>query len=251
VQPGSLTSHASSGQFLPVSRASAIMRLGRGSFLLIAAATGSIPALVRSGQRGARGNVRELSASYDGVCERLDARLDELYAEQRRLAADIAAIESDALRPVVGDADADVAGACWFCGSNRQINAAPCQLYFAHALSESKRGLLVGILGAYVFHRSNAECLEKLPACNLTSETALTIFCSCLTSFLMLGWKLGHAFKTHTKINELAKYRALYQGGARRCVLAHGLRPGALSCLRLPFAKARWRTGLAFAPSYG
>ena len=79
------------------------------------------------------------------------------------------------------------------------------------ALSKSKRGLLVGILGAYFFHRSDAECLEKLPACNLTSETALTIFCSCLTSFLMLGWKLGHAFKTHTKINELAKYRALYQ----------------------------------------
>jgi hypothetical protein len=79
------------------------------------------------------------------------------------------------------------------------------------ALSKSKRGLLVGILGAYFFHRSDAECLEKLPACNLTSETALTIFCSCLTSFLMLGWKLGQAFKTHTKINELAKYRALYQ----------------------------------------
>ena len=82
------------------------MLLGRGPFLIIAAATGSIPALVRcasfesagSEQRGARGNVRELSAISDGGCERLDARLDELYAEQRRLAADIAAIESAALR---------------------------------------------------------------------------------------------------------------------------------------------------------
>ena len=82
------------------------MRLGNKSFLLIAAATGSIPALVRcaspvsagSEQRGARGNVRELSAVADGICERLDARLDELYAEQRRLAADIAAIQRAALR---------------------------------------------------------------------------------------------------------------------------------------------------------
>ena len=82
------------------------MLLGRGPFLIIAAATGSIPALVRcapfesagSEQRGARGKVRELSASSDGGCKRLDARLDELYAEQRRLAADIAAIESAALR---------------------------------------------------------------------------------------------------------------------------------------------------------
>jgi hypothetical protein len=77
--------------------------------------------------------------------------------------------------------------------------------------AKSERCLLIGILGAYFFHRSDAECLEKLPACNLTSETALTIFCSCLTSFLMLGWKLGQAFKIHTKINEVAKYRALYQ----------------------------------------
>jgi hypothetical protein len=85
---------------------SAIMRLDHGSFLLIAAATGSILALVRcaspesagSEQRGARGNVRELSAIADGVCERLDAKLDDLYAEQRRLAADIAAIKSAALR---------------------------------------------------------------------------------------------------------------------------------------------------------
>ena len=82
------------------------MRLGNKSFLLIAAATGSIPALVRCAspvsagleQRGARGNVRELSAVADGICERLDARLDELYAEQRRLAADIAAIQRAALR---------------------------------------------------------------------------------------------------------------------------------------------------------
>ena len=81
---------------------SAIMRLDHGSFLLIAAAAGSIPALVRCASPEsagwARGNVRELSAIADGVCERLDARLDELYAEQRRLAADIAAIQSAALR---------------------------------------------------------------------------------------------------------------------------------------------------------
>jgi hypothetical protein len=82
------------------------MRLGCGHGLLIASITWSIPALVRctsqesagSAQRGARGNRRELSASSDGFCERLNGNLDELYAEQRRLAADIAAIESAALR---------------------------------------------------------------------------------------------------------------------------------------------------------
>jgi hypothetical protein len=42
--------------------------------------------------------MRELSASSEGFCEGLNANLDELYAEQRRLAADIAAIESAALR---------------------------------------------------------------------------------------------------------------------------------------------------------
>ena len=82
------------------------MWLGCGHGLLIASITWSIPALVRctsqesagSAQRGARGNMRELSASSDGFCERLNGNLDELYAEQRRLAADIAAIESAALR---------------------------------------------------------------------------------------------------------------------------------------------------------
>ena len=82
------------------------MRLDCWHYLLIAAATGSIPALVRcaspesapSEQSEARGNVRELSASSDGLCEGLDERLDELYAEQRRLAAEVASIESAALR---------------------------------------------------------------------------------------------------------------------------------------------------------
>ena len=37
------------------------------------------------------------------------------------------------------------------------------------------------------------------------------IFCSSLTSFLMLGWKLGQAYRIKTKMQELEKYSALYQ----------------------------------------
>jgi hypothetical protein len=71
--------------------------------------------------------------------------------------------------------------------------------------------LYAGIFGAIFLHRSNAECLDKLPACNLRSGSALTLICSCLTSFFMLGLKLGDAFKTFTKLKEQNKYRALYQ----------------------------------------
>ena len=67
-----------------------------------------------------------------------------------------------------------------------------------------------GILGSYFFFRSNAECIDKLPGCNLTSATAQTMLLSCMTSFFMLGFKIAEAHKMHVKIGDLAKYDALY-----------------------------------------
>ncbi len=37
------------------------------------------------------------------------------------------------------------------------------------------------------------------------------IFCSPFTNFLMLGWKLGQAYRINTKMQELEKYSALYE----------------------------------------
>ena len=73
-----------------------------------------------------------------------------------------------------------------------------------------------GIFGAYSFYRSFTECLGKVPACNLAPGSL--IFCSSLTSFLMLGWKLGQAYRINTKMQELEKYGALYQ----QVVVAYG-----------------------------
>ncbi len=73
-----------------------------------------------------------------------------------------------------------------------------------------------GIFGAYSFYRSFTDCLGKVPACNLAPGSV--IFCSSLTSFLMLGWKLGQAYRIHTKMQELEKYSALYQ----QVVVAYG-----------------------------
>ena len=78
--------------------------------------------------------------------------------------------------------------------------------------------MCAGTLGAYFFHSSVRECLDKHPACNLTSASAVTIFFSCLTSVLMLGWKLGTAYRMHTKIKDLEAYAALY----RQVALVHG-----------------------------
>jgi hypothetical protein len=78
--------------------------------------------------------------------------------------------------------------------------------------------LRAGVLGAYFFHNSVRECLDKNPACSLTSAAALTIFSSCLTSVLMLGWKLGTAYRTYTRIKALEAYGALY----RQVASAHG-----------------------------
>jgi hypothetical protein len=66
------------------------------------------------------------------------------------------------------------------------------------------------MLGSYFFFRSNAECIDKLPGCNLTSATAQTMLLSCMTSFLMLGFKIAEAHKMHIKMGDLAKYGALY-----------------------------------------
>ena len=66
------------------------------------------------------------------------------------------------------------------------------------------------MLGSYFFFRSNAECIDKLPGCNLTSTTAQTMLLSCMTSFLMLGFKIAQAHKMHVQIGDLAKYGALY-----------------------------------------
>jgi hypothetical protein len=66
------------------------------------------------------------------------------------------------------------------------------------------------MLGSYFFFRSNAECIDKLPGCNLTSTTAQTMLLSCMTSFLMLGFKIAQAHRMHVKMGDLAKYGALY-----------------------------------------
>ncbi len=65
-------------------------------------------------------------------------------------------------------------------------------------------------MGSYFFFRSNAECIDKLPGCNLTSATAQTMLLSCMTSFLMLGFKIAEAHKMHVRMGDLAKYGALY-----------------------------------------
>jgi hypothetical protein len=44
------------------------------------------------------------------------------------------------------------------------------------------------------------------------------MFCSSLTSFLMLGWKLGQAHRINTKMQEVEKYSALY----RQVAVAYG-----------------------------
>jgi hypothetical protein len=69
---------------------------------------------------------------------------------------------------------------------------------------------VAGILGSYSFFRSNAECIDKLPGCNLTSAAAQTMLISCMTSFLMLGFKIATAHKMHVKMGDLANYGALY-----------------------------------------
>jgi hypothetical protein len=71
-----------------------------------------------------------------------------------------------------------------------------------------------GILGAYFYFRSDAECLAKLPGCNLAPATAQTMLLSCMTSFLMLGWKFGGAYRMYTKLGLLQKYGALYESVA-------------------------------------
>ncbi len=75
-----------------------------------------------------------------------------------------------------------------------------------------------GVIGAYFYFRSNAECLaaalDKLAACNLTLATAQTLQLSCLTSFLMLGWKIGGAYRMQTKIGLLQEYGALFDNVA-------------------------------------
>ena len=77
---------------------------------------------------------------------------------------------------------------------------------------------VAGIIGAYFYFRSNAECLaaalDKLAGCNLTPATAQTLQLSCLTSFLMLGWKFGGAYRMHTKIGHLQEYGALFDNVA-------------------------------------
>jgi hypothetical protein len=77
---------------------------------------------------------------------------------------------------------------------------------------------VAGIIGAYFYFRSNAECLaaalDKLAGCNLTPATAQTLQLSCLTSFLMLGWKIGGAYRMHTKIGHLQEYGALFDNVA-------------------------------------
>ena len=77
---------------------------------------------------------------------------------------------------------------------------------------------VAGIIGAYFYFRSNAECLaaalDKLAGCNLTLATAQTLQLSCLTSFLMLGWKIGAAYRMHTKIGHLKEYGALFDNVA-------------------------------------
>ena len=82
------------------------------------------------------------------------------------------------------------------------------------ALPELLAPGVAGIIGAYFYFRSNAECLaaalDKLPGCNLTLATAQTLQLSCLTSFLMLGWKFGGAYRMHTKIGLLQEYGALF-----------------------------------------
>jgi uncharacterized protein with PQ loop repeat len=77
--------------------------------------------------------------------------------------------------------------------------------------------LPMGIFGAYSFYRSIAECLGKGPACaNLTSGAV--IFSSSLTSFLMLGLKVGQGYRIYTKIQELEKYSAFYH----QVIVAYG-----------------------------
>ncbi len=86
------------------------------------------------------------------------------------------------------------------------------------ALPELPAPGFAGIIGAYFYFRSNAECLaaalDKLAGCNLTLATAQTLQLSCLTSFLMLGWKFGGAYRMHTKIGHLKEYGALFDNVA-------------------------------------